>query len=60
MKIIQLDSRIDGQMDRIDREIALHSRCKASANIVRYKEHFTTTDNKMCIVMEYMEGGDLQ
>jgi len=45
---------------KISREIKYHSRCKGkgASNIVRFKEDFGH-ENKHCIVMEYMAGGDL-
>ena len=42
----------------IEREISLQARCRNCPNIVRFKENFMC-ENKYCIVMEYMEGGDL-
>ena len=45
-------------MKRIRKEIELHANCKNSQNVVRWKESFVH-DNFICIVMEYMEGGDL-
>ena len=41
------------------REIELQARCKNCPNIVRFKEQFKCDDMHV-IVMEYMDGGDLQ
>ena len=64
MKIIDLQM-VEGKqlqeryMKKIRKEIELHGNCKNSQNVVRLKESFIH-DNFICIVMEYMEGGDLQ
>ena len=58
MKIIQISGNNEHKQAQINREIALQARCKNCPNVVRFKEYFQCED-KHCIVMEHMEGGDL-
>ena len=60
MKLIQMNMAQDGAGNarQIEKEIALHSKIKSCPSIARMKEHFVHED-KCCIVMEHMTGGDL-
>ena len=59
MKLLPADGMNEDGIAQINREIALQTRCKHCPNVVRFKEHFKH-ENLHCIVMERMEGGDLQ
>ena len=59
MKLLPADGMNEDGLAQINREIALQTRCKHCPNVVRFKEHFVH-ENLHCIVMERMEGGDLQ
>ena len=48
----------DSNTWQIEKEIAMLSKIKNCPNIARMKEHFVHED-KHCIVMEHMTGGDL-
>ena len=60
MKLMKIKVAHDGTSNtrQIEKEISLYSKIKNCPNIVRMKEHFVHED-KCCIVMEHMTGGDL-
>lgn len=59
MKLINLRGIKIETRKQIEREVALQMRCRNCPNVVRFKEQFICQDLQ-CIVMEFMDGGDLQ
>ena len=58
IKVIKFRAQDLTKQMKINLEIELHSRCKNSTQIVRYKEQFSQGEDHY-IVMEHMPGGDL-
>ena len=58
MKLINLRGITSETRKQIEREIVLQMRCRNCPNVVRFKEQFICQDLQ-CIVMEFMDGGDL-
>ena len=58
MKKLQLDQLGKKERDEAQNECMVLSKLRNHPNIVRVVEHFVD-DGKLCIVMEYADGGDL-